>query len=157
MNKNSTPLILLIVALIAGCQSAPQSNYDLVDLVLATGTITLDGNPLADAVVSFDAPDGQFSYGMTDSSGHYILQFDTVKTGVTPGPKTVKVSTARTILGLNADEDDGESPDEEVGDNGAKKIGRPEELVPEKYNRQSVLKTEVTPDQTEYNFDLTSK
>ena len=54
---------------------------------------------LADAVVTFDGDDGQFSYGLTDAAGHYTLQFDSVKQGVKTGKKTVRISTTRKILG----------------------------------------------------------
>ena len=67
-----------------GCAGAPQADYGQLNLVNASGTVTLDGTPLEKAVVTFDAEDGQFSYGLTDSSGNYTLQIDSVKKGVTP-------------------------------------------------------------------------
>jgi hypothetical protein len=134
-----------------GCSGVPQSDYSQLGLVDAYGTITLDSKPLENAVVTFDAADGQFSYGLTDANGNYKLQLDSVKSGVTPGPKTVRISTTRKILGLNTTEGEGEA------DPGQKRAAdAPKELVPEKYNKQSELKVEVTPDKREYNFDLRS-
>lgn len=134
----------------AGCHSSMQSDYSQLKLVPAHGRITLDGQPLAQAVVTFDAEDGQFSYGLTDANGNYRLQLDSVQRGVTPGKKTVRISTTRKILGLNTSEGGGESDE---ADEGARQTV---EKVPERYNKQSELTVEVTPSQTEYNFDLTS-
>jgi len=143
-------VVAVSVGLLGGCDSPPQSNYDGLGLVPVSGTITLDGQPLAAAVVSFDAPDGQFAYGLTDSSGNYSLQVDSVMKGCPAGPRTVRISTARKILGLNSDEEGG-------GDGGE---GPPkpkaEERIPGKFNKKSELKVEVTNDKTDYDFDLKS-
>ena len=64
-----------------GCAGAPQADYGQLNLVNASGTVKLDGTPLEKAVVTFDAEDGQFSYGLTDSSGNYTLQLDTRRRG----------------------------------------------------------------------------
>jgi hypothetical protein len=140
--------------LLAGCSGAPQMDYSQVNLVAAHGVVTLDGQPLPAAVVTFESADGQFSYAQTDSAGKYQLQFDSNQAGVTPGPKTVRVSTTRKLLALNS---------AEAGEPGEEKDGPPAspsssaaERVPAKYNQQSELTVEVSPDRTEYNFDLTS-
>lgn len=135
---------------LCGCDSGPQSRYDTVSLVPATGKITLDGEPLAAALVSFEDPsNGTFSCGVTDGSGNYKLQLDSVKSGVTLGRKSVRISTATKILGVNADRDPNESSE-------GKPAPEPEK-VPEKFNRKSELTTEVVSNQTEYNFELKSK
>lgn len=125
-------------------------NYRSVELVPASGTVTLDGQPLPNAVVTFEDAEGQFSYGLTDADGDYELQFDSAVSGVRPGPKTVRISTTRKILGLNTEEEEG-------GEESGAKAAAPKELVPEKYNRQSELTVEVTPDRTRYDFDLKSR
>ena len=89
---------------------------------------------------------------MTDANGEYELHFDTVAGGVTPGAKTVRISTTRKILGLNTEDGEGE-----VGATSATKRAAGAEKVPPKYNGKSELKIEVTPDKKEYNFDLVSK
>ncbi|MDB5387203.1 MAG: hypothetical protein JWM11_2849 [Planctomycetaceae bacterium] len=149
-------LSLVAMMLLTGCNTVPKSDYDLVDLVVASGTITLDDKPLAGAVVTFESPNGQFSYALTNSSGHYVLQFDTVKKGVTPGSKTVRVSTARRIVGLNSDSESGD-PAGEVGEEGTAPKLQASELVPDKYHRSSELKVEVTPDKSVYDFQLSSR
>ncbi|MDZ4685979.1 MAG: carboxypeptidase-like regulatory domain-containing protein [Planctomycetaceae bacterium] len=136
----------LLTSLCIGC-GRPAANYSSLELVNATGTVTLDGQPLSEAVVTFDAPDGQFSYGLTDSSGGYSLQIDSQKRGVTPGEKTVRISTTRKILGLNATE--GESDPASPGASAGEK-------VPAQYHKDSELKVSVSSDKTRYDFDLKS-
>lgn len=142
--------LVCLVALVpcVGCDTGPKASYDRLNLVNASGTIKLDGKPLPGAVVSFDDPsDDTFSYGLTDSSGRFQLQIDSVMKGVKPGGKVVRISTTRRILGLN-------SKDEGGGDDSSE---RPTEQVPEKYNKKSKLVVEVTPDKTSYDFDLKSE
>jgi hypothetical protein len=148
----------LALAMMAGCSGTPQMDYSQVSLVSAHGVVTLDGQPLPAAVVIFESADGQFSYAMTSSHGEYELQFDSHQPGVTPGPKTVRISTTRKLLGLNASE--GAEAGEANEENKGQTLGPSSpaaERVPAKYNGQSELTVEVTPDRTEYNFDLVSK
>ncbi len=154
--ESKAGLICLLVVLMCGCSTVPQSDYGAVELISAGGTVTLDGEPLADAVVTFDAEDGQFAYGLTDDSGRYQLHFDSVKMGVTPGKKIIRISTTRKILGLNTEEDGGGGAEAATEGAAAEKLTHKEE-VPDKYNRHSELKEEVTPDKTTYDFDLKSK
>ncbi|MEK6257794.1 MAG: carboxypeptidase-like regulatory domain-containing protein [Planctomycetota bacterium] len=144
------PIALFSVAALLGCSGAPRANYGRLNLVDAYGTVTLDGKPLPNAVVTFDAEDGQFSYGLTDSRGRYKLQIDSVKSGVTPGRKTVRISTSRKILGLNSSEE------ESGGGEGASESGRAKELVPDKYYKKSELTAEVSASNTTFNFELKS-
>lgn len=141
---------------LAGCGVAPAPNYGKVTLLSVSGTVTLDGKSLPDAVVTFDAVDGQFSYGLTDSNGRFALQFDSVKSGATPGTKTVRISTTRKIMGLNTEDEEG---GEESGRENAEptKAARPSELVPARYNKKSELSVEVTPAKTHFDFSLVSK
>ncbi|MBI1347981.1 carboxypeptidase regulatory-like domain-containing protein [bacterium] len=143
---------LAIVVMANGCSTKPQSNYSHVKLIPAFGHITLDSQPLSHAVITFDSPDGSFAFGKTDAEGNYRLQFDSEAHGVLAGPKTVRISTTRKILGLNAEEgaETGDANIEDVDANAA------EERVPEKYNAKSELMIEVTPDRTRYDFELAS-
>ncbi|MBL8815388.1 MAG: carboxypeptidase regulatory-like domain-containing protein [Planctomyces sp.] len=140
----------------AGCSATNEVDYGKVDLIQAGGTVTLDGAPLASAVISFDNPEtGTFSFARTDSGGKYVLQFDTEKKGVTPGQKIVQISTSRTILGLGGSEEGDPASDGAVegeGESGESNV----EAVPSCYNKESILKVEVTKDKTTYNFDLKS-
>ncbi|MBL8850681.1 MAG: carboxypeptidase regulatory-like domain-containing protein [Planctomycetaceae bacterium] len=134
--------------LLNGCSTAPSVGYDSIELVQVSGEVTLDGQPLPRAVVTFEAEDGQFSYGLTDDSGSYELQLDSDMEGVRPGKKVVRISTTRKILGLNADEGSVETPQDKAGLAG--------ERVPPKFNSESALVADVTADQTTFDFDLQS-
>lgn len=135
------PLTLLILA---GCGSNPKADYGRLQLVKAGGTVKLDGQPLSGAVISFDdLTDGSFSCGLTDSSGNYRLQLDSVKSGVKPGSKVVRISTSRKIIGLNSNVEEGAEEESPTPDR-----------VPEKFNSKSTLIVEVTSDKTSYDFDL---
>lgn len=138
-------LLLLFISI--GCHPSPQTDYSQINLQDVTGTITLDGQPLANAVVTFnDEADGTFSYGLTDSAGAYRLQFDSQKEGCKPGKKRVEISTTRKILGLNTTEE-GSDPDAK----------RPVEQIPERFNKKSELLVEVSATSRQHNFQLTGK
>jgi len=137
---------------INGCSTGPATDYGKLDLVDVSGIVTLDGQPLPDAVVTFEDPaTGQFSYGMTDLSGYYTLQLDSQEDGVVAGEKIVRISTSRKILGLNSDEEGGS---EEGGEEEGVSVSA-EEIVPAKYNEQSELKANVSASETTFDFDLT--
>jgi hypothetical protein len=134
-----------------GCSTSPQMDYSGVKLLSVSGTITLDGEPLEGAVVTFEE-DGTFSFGQTDSGGDYTLQFDTETNGCTPGTKLVRISTTRKITGLNTEEEGGggETSDEpgQSGDGGSA------EKVPACYHKDSKLTVEVSSSKTSFDFDL---
>jgi hypothetical protein len=153
MSKSACSALLLTVVVVAGCDATPRMNYEAANLIQARGTVKLDGQPLPNAVVTFESPqNGTQSYGMTDTSGSYRLQFDSRMTGVTPGQKLVKISTTRKILGLNQSEGGGETdPANEP------KADRSQEVVPPEYNRKSQVIVDVVPSRQVYDFDLKSK
>ena len=144
--------VLAVVAALSGC-GRPRADYSLVELVNGHGTITLDGEPLAGAVVVFEDPrDDTMSYAMTDTDGHYRLQFDSDMSGVKVGNKVVRISTTRKLLGLNT------PPGQDDGDGDpAESEHQSIELVPARYNKQSELNVEVTQAKTRYDFALDSK
>lgn len=142
---------LAMVSLV-GCETKPRTNYASAHLVNAGGTVTLDGEPLAGAVITFESTEnGTLSFAQTGTNGSYKLQFDSVVNGVTPGKKLVKISTTRKLLGLNQTEEGGDDPASAAANAAA------EEQVPTRYNKESELTVEVTAGQTVYDFKLTSK
>lgn len=159
MQKNQGMFLFMTcsVLVLMGCSTAPQMDYGKVDLVGVSGKVTLDGEPLANAVVTFESvDDGTFSYAQTNSSGAYTLQFDTVKAGITPGVKKVEVSTTRRILGLNSDDEAGGEGEEGSESETASPQNSAVESVPECYNKQSRIQVEVTASTTTFDFDLKS-
>lgn len=143
---------VILMATFIGCGMKPSANYQMLNLVQVTGRVTLDGQPLAKAVVTFDDSDGTFSFGMTDSAGYYSLKLDSVAKGCKPGAKVVRISTARKILGLNSAEEGGER-----GGEGDEKSSEPaKERLPVKYHKKSELRAEVSSSHRKFDFDLKS-
>ncbi|MEQ9409506.1 MAG: hypothetical protein RIK87_17355 [Fuerstiella sp.] len=140
--------------LLAGCGGAPRADYASLGLVDVTGTVKLDGTPLAATIIAFrDLESGGEAYGLTDEDGHYRLHFDSEEYGVTPGQKQVSISTTRKVLGLNSDSEGGEGGESTEEETNPLALT---ELVPEAYRGESVLKVTVSPSTTELNFDLAS-
>lgn len=139
---------------LSGCSATNDIDYGSVDLVSVSGTVTLDGKPLAGAVVTFEDPEkGTFSFARTNSSGGYTLQFDSQMDGVIPGKKVVQFSTTRNVLGLKGEEG------EEEGESSTEEGEAPEgttEAVPACYNKESKLAVEVTASTNSFDFDLKS-
>ncbi len=97
------------------------------------GTVTLDGQPLAGAIVTFEPLEaGRGSIAMTDAQGRYELIYIRNDKGAKVGAHRVQITTSN----ANA--------------------GKPE-LVPPKYNVQTTLSADVKPGDNEINFALTSK
>jgi hypothetical protein len=113
--------------------------------VSVSGTVTLDGKPLPDAVVRF-IPTGDGTaparpaLGRTNSNGSYSLEFSTSLSGALPGSYRVEISTGRL-------------PDD--GRKGVRIPGAPE-TVPDSYNSKSTLVEEVRPQHNTINFELKS-
>lgn len=119
---------LLLVLTAAGC-SGP-SNMGTVK-----GTVTLDGRPLAHAVVFFQPEQGRPSSAITDSSGSYYLMYTNKIEGALVGRHIVHIRTE-----MDAMED------------------RPavKEYLPDRYHENSELKAEVKSGANEIDFDLSS-
>ena len=136
--------ILLLLVLCSsffatGCQS---DGYSELGLVEVAGTVTLDGQPLPNANVVFESADKGTASGVTDSSGKYSLMYDSETPGATPGPKTVRITTANVgVEGGGAAE-------------GAAPAGK--ERLPAKYNVQSELKADVSAAKKTFDFELKS-
>lgn len=95
MNNATLPrfhvnLMLLAIAgiVLAGCsQSSRPPTYRV------TGTVTLQGKPLADAVITFvPIGEGEAASAITDANGHYALTTWEAGDGARSGEYRVKVS-----------------------------------------------------------------
>lgn len=75
-------LLLLVTGVFIGCSSGPNANdpdaaTKKSDIVEVSGTVTMDGQPLANATVRFEPAQGTTgttSWGITDSTGYYKLR-----------------------------------------------------------------------------------
>lgn len=66
---------------------------DLPDLGKVSGTVTIDGTPTADIMVQFSPVEGgRTSTGVTDSSGHYELDYSAEAKGAVVGKNKVTLS-----------------------------------------------------------------
>ena len=106
------------------------------------GTVTLDGEPLANASVVFIPENGRPAGATTDSQGHYVLTFTEGREGATLGKHKVQIRTAR---------DPSETPSGEP-------IPAVPETIPMKYNAQTELEFTVEAGKPNIaNFDLSSE
>jgi hypothetical protein len=129
MRKRLLVLPLIGIALlVGGCGGGS-------DVAPVTGTITLDGQPLASAEVIFQPQDGRPSTGLTDGQGRYELVFSRDSKGALIGSHTVRI-TVPTV-----DDDGNPLPD-----------ARP---LPVKYNVESTLTAQVTAGSNLIDFPLT--
>jgi hypothetical protein len=140
-------LAIILLVLAFGCSGKRQANYATLELVDAGGTITLDGEPLADAAVTFQDSSGRYSFGKTNDDGEYTLMYNSEQPGVTEGKKTVRVSTRHTVS------EEGVPAEEEGSETHAPGV----ELVPVRYNANSELTVVVDADRRVYSFDLTTQ
>jgi len=108
------------------------------DVATVHGVVTLDNQPLANALVTFQPQDGRPSYGRTDAQGEYTLVYTDGVEGAVLGTHEVSISTR----------DEG-NPDEGIKPS--------EETVPAKYNTRTELTATVKAGDNECNFDLSSK
>ena len=134
------PLLVLVSLLAAGCGGSEG------DLAPVKGTVTLDDKPLAGAKVEFDPePEevirgkstGSASYGVTDSSGRYTLQYTHEQEGALVGKHTVRITTRDMTVGADG-----------------KEVLVPERLPP-KYHVNSELMREVKPGSNRIDLELT--
>ena len=149
-----------------GCDTTPGMDYSKVELISVTGKVTLDGNPVPYAVVTFESIDtGSFSGGVADENGNYQLRFDVNQMGVPPGKKLVKIGTARKILGISSDSEAGDAAAEEAGDrepdgeesgDDLREQASRMEAVPECYHKDSKLFVTVDDSSSVFNFELKS-
>ena len=129
----STTLFRLLLAAMALVLSAGCSRSDRPPLGTVTGTVTLDGVPLANALVLFTpAGPGRTSLGSTGPDGTYSLTFLRDIMGANLGRHHVRITTAT----------------EESGER---------ELLPAKYHAKSTLTADVAIGANTIDFPLTAK
>jgi hypothetical protein len=133
MNSRIVSVAIVACVLLSGCGSSGP------ELATVSGTVKLDGSPLADASVQFVPASGRPSFGSTDASGYYELRFTETKEGAVPGEHTVRVTTHRRA-------------DSESGTKGQA------ERIPAKYSgSKSELKKKVEPGSNTIDIEISSK
>jgi hypothetical protein len=114
----------MLVLLLTGCeQTGPE-------VAPVKGRVTLDGRPLANAVVQFQPDEGKRpSGGGTDENGDYQVYYKRGMSGARVGQHTVRILA---------------------------QVEPQAPVIPDRYNKQSELRAEVKPGPNEINFDLKS-
>ena len=88
MRANRSLAAILALLIVAGC-----SRQDGLKLAPASGTVSYQGRPLADAVVMFAPDEGPLALGTTDLDGRFTLSTGN-RRGVSLGPSHVAVNMA---------------------------------------------------------------
>ncbi|MCA9128906.1 MAG: carboxypeptidase regulatory-like domain-containing protein [Planctomycetales bacterium] len=124
--------IALLVFTFSGCGDPTMGRV--------SGTVTLDGKPLPNAVIYFQPVNGERPSGApTDEKGRYDLMYATTTAGARVGEHKVTITTYSEM-----------TIDNETGNHSE---GTPE-LVPDKYNIKSELTATVKPGQNTIDFSL---
>ena len=127
-----------LIMVTAGCgkKVAPPPPLGLV-----TGIVTLDGQPLSKASVSFvpTGPQGHGAHGFTDEAGRYEVTYDADHAGAVVGSHRVEIRTG------------GEGYDKDGN------FFESKERLPAKYHSQSRLTAEVVAGPNDINFELLSR
>jgi hypothetical protein len=112
------------------------------ELAAVTGTVTLDGEPLAHANITFvpEGKNGSPSYGGTDADGRYRLLFSHNRAGAMPGKHRVQI----------------EMQPPETDDSGNPVVPTETVQLPAKYRVPGNLTAEVEPGENEIDFELDS-
>lgn len=76
--------LLAALALLAGCSSGPK-------VVPVSGTLTRNGKPVPKLTVHFIPDQGRPSWGVSDDTGRFTLEYDSTLKGAVTGPHTVWV------------------------------------------------------------------
>lgn len=135
--------VLAVCVVFSGCGGGPK-------VATVTGVITMDGEPIANANISFHPETGRGSTGQTDSEGRYELLFTQGRKGAVLGNHKVTISTK-----VYAQESRDVDYDGNESGNAVK--GRAESM-PDKYRVKSatILTAEVKSGKNEIDFPLSS-
>ena len=154
----------------AGCSSNPAVYPEVADVV---GVVTLDGQPLEGATVTFAPEAGRASSGVTDSAGRYSLHYTGSIRGAMLGSHRVMINKMvqdKAATPSKAEQFMDKATNQMLQDAGlplttAANDKEPEPLKPIMINvvgsqysgPESVLTAEVQPYRNEIDFDLTKE
>jgi hypothetical protein len=123
-----------LVVMLAGCGGGGGPPLGTV-----SGFVSLDGEPLKEATVTFAPASGRPSQGMTDGEGRFTLDYTPGRPGAVIGEHRVRISTEGYV----------QRPDGTVEER--------KERVPAAYNARSTLTATVQAGGNDCSFDLRSK
>ncbi len=131
MNRSGLfrPLVAIPLVIMCGCRPSQ-------DIGHVSGRVTWEGNPVANATVTFRPAEGRSSYGITDDEGQYELMQPGGERGAAVGIHAISIETYRIYT------DESGEPREHA------------ETIPARYNANSELTHEVKPGQQTVDFAL---
>jgi hypothetical protein len=117
-------VVLLVV--LAGCGKPDR------EIAPVTGHVTLDGQPLGMADLTFQSADGKSpAVARADENGNYELMFKRGQPGGVVGKNTVRITVSKEVV-------------------------RKAPTIPAKYNTNTELVREITSGKNQIDFDLKS-
>ncbi|HAH44696.1 MAG TPA: carboxypeptidase regulatory-like domain-containing protein [Planctomycetaceae bacterium] len=166
-----TYFLVTLTACSLGC-----SEGDKVELGSVSGVVTMDGEPLADAIIVFVPEKGNPSSGRTDEEGNYDLVYLGNSRGAIVGNHTIKITTRESNeLDEEMDSDTDLSnvkmsdttdidtpPPESDGDVTQRSVVTSTqkgkyEPIPARYNSQTELTKNVSAGENTIDFELNSE
>lgn len=165
--KNQISLKLSMMALAFCCFGCSGGGTD-VDLGKVSGVVTVDGNPITDAIVVFSPEKGNPSTGRTDASGNYELSYLGDAMGAIIGNHKVSIKTGKPVVAATDGEADlsnasiaAEGDIEDATAGGTKRKRKPKkgekDPIPAKYNAETKLTADVKAGSNTFDFKLESK
>jgi hypothetical protein len=138
--RAAVPVLVLFLAALSGC------GYGKNDRVPVTGTVTFDGEPVEDGVITFVPQGGGGEVkkvGATIHGGKYALAADR---GPLPGNYRVEVVwNKKTGKKVTTPGDTGTTIDET------------KQVIPPRFNRDTTLTAEIKPAANTVDYDLKSR
>lgn len=131
-------ILVVCSAITAGC-----GRGDRPDLGSVSGTVMLDGAPLADAYVQFLPEKGRPSTCRTDANGRYTPVYIRSISGACLGRNAVFISTLQN-----------EPATDSVN---GKVVPKSPERVPARYNVDTQLEVDVQPGSNRFDFELKTR
>ncbi len=158
VSRRTRPAIFFVLAGMlalsnAGCGKSGPATGKVV------GTITVNGNPGTNLLVTFQPKSGgRSSLANTDSEGRYILNFNANTMGALVGEHTVSIAEIPSPNRIEVTVENGVAhvdPKSVAAAAAANKRILKKQPIPTKYNRQSTLTAKVERGENTFDFDLT--
>jgi hypothetical protein len=125
------PLRVVVVAsllgLVSGCSGAPAGPT----LYAVKGKVTLDGDPVANATVTFQPESGPVATGVTNANGEFTLKTGTQVGAVAGTHRVAVVATSGEKIMENPSPDDLAA----LSMDPKQKSEQPKSLIPERYSK----------------------
>ena len=138
---------LVAAVLLVGCGGGGPN--DMPEVGAVTGTVTIDGQPGANLMVTFQPEGGRPSMGATDASGKYELTYSREAMGAKIGKNLVTISSVQSDAAYEAGETEAAATDD---------AEPAEDPIPAKYNTMAVdnpdMTVEVKPGENTFNWDV---